>query len=141
MTYQVGPAGPADDDVAGYGGAEPVRGGRRIVRLVLVALVMAVFAGGLWVAYSAMRGHGGGEVPLIRADGRPTKTRPEQPGGMAIRALDKGVFDMGRNQTGVEKLLPPPDAPLPRPTPPSTQPAEPSAVVAIPPVAGQLPVI
>ncbi len=62
-------------------------------------------------------------MPLIRADETATKTRPNQPGGMAIPDQDKLVYDQGRGQPHVEKLLPPPETPLPRPAPAEPEPA------------------
>jgi len=58
---------------------------RRWPAAVLTAIVMALFAGGLWFFYhqgarqSVVSGPGG-EVPLIRADDRPMKIKPDQPG-------------------------------------------------------------
>ena len=52
----------------------------------------------------------GDDVPLIRADPRPTKVKPEQPGGMAIP--DQRQADLqrdGRAAPPVEQLLPPPE--------------------------------
>jgi hypothetical protein len=118
-------------------------------RGVLVAgvalLVMGIFAGGLWFAYvqglrHAGGGSAGGDVPLIRADERPTKVKPEKPGGMEIPDRDKLIYTQKR--AGVEHLLPPPEKPMPRPTaspsaaqpeapqPPPTSAAAPAATVA-----------
>jgi cell division septation protein DedD len=85
---------------------------------------MAGFAGGLWYAYAHLGSRSPADAPLIRADDKAMKIRPEQPGGMAIHDLDKRVYDMGRAPPQVEKLLPPPETPLPRPVAP---PAAPSA--------------
>ena len=89
----------------------------------LVALVaMGVFAGGLWFAYQQGLKHAGvttgaADVPLIRADERPTKVKPEHPGGMEVPDRDKLIYTQKR--AAVEHLLPPPEKPLPRPTAPS----------------------
>ena len=58
-----------------------------------------------------------GTVPLIRADERPTKVRPERPGGMEIPDRDKLIYHPTRPV--VEHLLPGPEKPLPRPVPPA----------------------
>ena len=60
---------------------------RRLPMIFLTVLAMAVFAGGLWFAYVQGTRHPavagpGDAVPLIRADERPTKVKPDQPGGM-----------------------------------------------------------
>jgi hypothetical protein len=85
---------------------------------------MAMFAGGLWFAYYQGLRHasvGTADVPLIRADDRPTKVKPEKPGGMEVPDRDKLIYTQKR--AAVEHLLPPPEKPMPRPTPPSAHPA------------------
>jgi hypothetical protein len=89
----------------------------------LVALVfIGVFAGSLWFAYQQGIKRGGVatgavDVPLIRADERPTKIKPENPGGMEVPDRDKLIYTQKR--AAVEHLLPPPEKPMPRPTAPS----------------------
>ena len=125
MSYQIGPA-ERDDDAAmyEYEGEAPAR--RHLLRPLVLVLVMAGFAGGLWYAYAHLGSRSPADAPLIRADERATKVRPEQPGGMAIHDLDKRIYDMGRGQPQVEKLLPPPETPLPRPVA-APEPAPPAA--------------
>src|SRR5947207_11803228 len=110
---------------------------RRWPTAVLTAVVMALFAGGLWFFYhqgarqSAVSGPGG-EVPLIRADDRPMKIKPDQPGGMPVPDQNVSVYNEKPGAAPVEKLLPPPEQPMPRPVPretaappaPSTAPAQ-----------------
>jgi cell division septation protein DedD len=116
MSYHSDPAAPeVDDGPNGDLAYTEERPGRHLLRPILVVLVMALFAGGLWYAYDRARNRAPGDVPLIRADITATKTRPEQPGGMAVPDQDKLVYNQGRGQPQVEKLLPPPEAPLPRP--------------------------
>jgi hypothetical protein len=94
---------------------------RRWPTAVLTAIVMAVFAGGLWFFYHqgvrqpAMSGPGG-DVPLIRADDKPVKLKPDQPGGMPVPDQNVSVYDPKPGAAPVEKLLPPPEQPMPRPT-------------------------
>jgi cell division septation protein DedD len=94
---------------------------RRWPTAVLTAIVMAVFAGGLWFFYHqgvrqpAMPGPGG-DVPLIRADDKPVKLKPDQPGGMPVPDQNVSVYDPKPGAAPVEKLLPPPEQPMPRPT-------------------------
>jgi hypothetical protein len=83
---------------------------------------MGVFAGSVWFAYQQGLKRGGiitgaADVPLIRADERPTKVKPEKPGGMEVPDRDKLIYTQKR--AAVEHLLPPPEKPLPRPTAPS----------------------
>jgi hypothetical protein len=93
-----------------------------------------VFAGSLWFAYQTGLKRGGvitgaADVPLIRADERPTKVRPEKPGGMEVPDRDKLIYTQKR--AAVEHLLPPPEKPMPRPTAPSA--SAPSALPQPPP--------
>ncbi len=104
----------------------------------LVILVMAASAGGVWIAYTKGHNRAPGEVPLIQAEQGATKTRPQQPGGMAIPDQDKLVYTQGKGTPQVEKLLPPPETPLPRPAPPPEA-ALPPAPAVPPPVVAAAP--
>ncbi len=114
---------------------------RRLRGPLLVLVVMALCAGGLWVAYNNSQTRAPADVPVIQADQGTTKTRPQQPGGMAIPDQDKLVYNQGKGPPQVEKLLPPPEIPLPRPAPSgeaaSATPAAPAVPVttAVPPPA------
>jgi cell division septation protein DedD len=114
---------------------------RRLRGPLLIFVVMALSAGGLWVAYNSSQTRAPGDVPVIQADQGTTKTRPQQPGGMAIPDQDKLVYNQGKGPPQVEKLLPPPEVPLPRPAPSgeaaSATPAAPAVAVtpAVPPPA------
>jgi hypothetical protein len=131
MSYQLG---SADSDGRADLYADPredeVRPRFRGLVATLVALVViGVFAGGLWFAYQQGLKRvgvttGAADVPLIRADERPTKVRPEKPGGMEVPDRDKLIYTQKR--AAVEHLLPPPEKPMPRPTAPSA--AGPSAL-------------
>jgi len=145
MSYHLGPidrdrraellADPPGED-------EPVPRSHRVLGATLAVLVMALFAGGLWFAYVQGTRHPGtsatvGDVPLIRADERPTRVKPERPGGMEIPDRDNLVYNPAR--PAVEHLLPPPEKPLPRPTAPPAQaaaagPPQPPAVAPPTPV-------
>ena len=98
---------------------------RRVLRIVGALLIMALFAGGLWFAYVEgarhMAGIGGsGDIPLIRADTRPMKVKPAEPGGMPIPGRDMLIY--GQNRPIVEHLLPPPEQPMALPAPPASKP-------------------
>jgi hypothetical protein len=101
---------------------------RGLVASLVALVVIGVFAGSLWFVYQQGLKRGGviagaADVPLIRADERPTKVRPEKPGGMEVPDRDKLIYTQKR--AAVEHLLPPPEKPMPRPTAPSA--AAPSA--------------
>ena len=124
MSYHLGPVDP-DGRAEVYGDArdeEPPRRPRRVLAAMLALLIMGLFSGGLWFAYVHGKRHAGDEagsggVPLIHADERPTKVKPEQPGGMEIPDRDKLIYNPTRPV--VEHLLPPPEKPMARPTPPA----------------------
>ena len=126
MAYHVGPVAPeqqaefsADPDDEGT----PARS-HRVLGAVLALLVMALCAGGLWFAHlkgtrSAGTSLANADVPLIRADQRPTKVKPEHPGGLEVPDKDNLIYNPSHPQ--VEHLLPPPEKPLPRPGTPLPQ--------------------
>jgi cell division protein FtsN len=92
----------------------------RLLRIVGALVVMSLFAGGLWFAYHLGTRHAGGiagssDIPLIRADNRPIKVKPDNPGGMQVPDRDMLIY--GEQHPQVEHLLPPPEQPMPRPVP------------------------
>jgi len=121
MSYQLGSA-DADgraDLYADPRDAEPRPHFRGLVASGVGLVVAGVFAGGLWFAYQQGLRHGGAmsgaaDIPLIRADERPTKVKPEKPGGMEVPDRDKLIYTQKR--ASVEHLLPPPEKPMARPT-------------------------
>jgi cell division septation protein DedD len=128
MTYHLGPIDPdrRAEFFADTRDGEPQPRPRRVLATALALLVMGLFGGGLWFAYVQGTRHAagdaaGGSVPLIRADERPTKVKPEKPGGMEIPDRDKLILSSPR--PAVEHLLPPPEKPMPRPAPPPPSPA------------------
>ncbi|HUH85474.1 MAG TPA: SPOR domain-containing protein [Stellaceae bacterium] len=76
-----------------------------------------------------------GDVPLIRADGAPTRKRPDAPGGLEIAGQGTLALDGGHGASQVEHLLPGPETPLPPPTPAveAAPPVPPPTVAASPP--------
>ena len=118
------------------GDLEPPRRHGRFA--VLVALCVAgVSAAGLWAAWRIVGHHSAdGVVPIIRADDRPVKVPPANPGGMEVP--DQDLYVLNHQQPAdsrVEQLLPPPETPLPRPAPP------PPAVAATPPIVAATPAV
>jgi hypothetical protein len=143
VSYHLGPVDP-DQRAELFADArdeEPPRRPRRVLATVLALLIMGLFSGGLWFAYVQGKHHTGGDaasgdVPLIRADERPTKVKPEQPGGMEIPDRDKLIYNPTRKV--VEHLLAPAEKPMPRPapSPPSQTEAARSSTGTMPPASG-----
>jgi hypothetical protein len=140
------------DDRPGFavdGAAKTGRGWGRLLGAVFV--FSAVVGFGSLIAYYFVQNRDGAlepsAVPIVRADPRPTKLRPETPGGIEVPFQNTQIYDRvgqqsaGAGQPGVpaiasnrsvERLLPGPEAPLPRPVPP---PAPVAAIPATPDVA------
>ena len=87
------------------------------------ALVVIVgFAVAVWSAYRPHAdGSPGVEPPLVRADDRPVKSRPDDPGGWKAPHQDKLVYEVmqpGPPAPEAERLLPGPEQPMAKPVPP-----------------------
>lgn len=123
---------------------EHPRRDRRLPALLLTVAVMALFAGGLWFAYVQGTKHAPtvtasrDGVPLLRADDRPTKVKPEQPGGMKVPDQNVSLYNDKPGGPPAEKLLPQPEqlmarpAPVPEAAAPAASPASPPPSVAAP---------
>jgi hypothetical protein len=116
----------------GYGQDLRRRLRRRLILLCVAVGVATVSAGGLWWARKAMTANvPPGEAPLLRADGRPFKIRPPDPGGMTVPNVGRAIYEQGKDK--VEHLLPPPEEPLPRAALPQPAPEPPPQPVAAAP--------
>ena len=117
-------------------------GAKRWVPLAIALAAVGGFGGIVWYAYS----RGGSQVaenpalaPLIQADAGAYKRRPDDPGGAVVPNQDKLLLNQGMASADgrVERILPPPEAPLPKPVAPPPQLAQAAApapqVAAAPP--------
>ncbi|MEE3622504.1 SPOR domain-containing protein [Nitrospirillum sp. BR 11752] len=98
-------------------------------------MAVGSFGGLIYFVYTQGQRAGTEAVaPIIHADPGPTKVKPETPGGMDVPNQDRLIYDRLRadkTDPGVERLLPPPEAPMERPTaPPPSQPAPQQAAAA-----------
>ena len=82
--------------------------------LRLAVIAGGIVAGGLalYLGMSVIGRHGG-EVPVIQADDRPIRVKPENPGGMQIAGSGNDIFSGGSDTNG-SKLAPAPEAPDPK---------------------------
>lgn len=135
---------PSDDtielraDSRGERADEPPRERQRKpwIKGAIAAVVLIIFGAGTWYAYSiGMRTGSEGAAPLIRADQRPSKVKPDDPGGMKVPHQDKTIFDRVKpadDSKKVEQLLPPPEEPVARPKKQPQQAAAPTPAPAAP---------
>ncbi|MSP48399.1 MAG: SPOR domain-containing protein [Alphaproteobacteria bacterium] len=94
----------------------PKRRGRLLAALVALFAVGG-FGGVLWYAYSQGQRSADAVAPILKADGEPSRVRPEQPGGMVVPHQDKLVLNNMQQASrpgSAERLLPPAEAPLPQ---------------------------
>jgi hypothetical protein len=99
----------------------------------LVGVLLAAVGG--W----SLIGHRSTTVPVLQADSRPIRVKPDNPGGMQVAGADEDILS-GGNQAGDGKLAPPPEVPAPqalRAPPPAPTSAPP--VVAAPAISAVVP--
>lgn len=132
----------------------PQRSWMRFLPAGIALGAIALFGGVVGYTYMSRGTAGDGPVPLVRADQRPAKVKPDSPGGMDVPHQDKEIYArLAQSEAPppppakVERLLPPPEAPMPKPAatpaplPPVAVPAMPevkppaNAVAVIPPPA------
>jgi len=116
---------------------------------------LAMIAGGLGatllvvVGGWSVIGHRSTTVPVVQADNRPIRVKPDNPGGMQVAGAEEDILS-GGTESKDGKLAPPPETPAPqalRTPPPATPPIAaaplpaPAAVAAAPkPVVAAKPV-
>ena len=102
--------------------------GRRWLPATIALVALGGFSGIVWYAYNQGASQSnGGAVPLVQADAGPLKTRPTDPGGMDVPNQDKLILNgQAVDVAGgkVERLLPPPEAPMAKPVAPQPQAAQ-----------------
>lgn len=106
---------PAPELAADAQDAPPPSPPSHRLRNLAIVLGVAVAGGVGWFLFGTGETDGGGDVPVVRADGTPIKERPEDPGGMDVPDQDKLVYDRldgDSPRPQVERLLPPPETPM-----------------------------
>ncbi|MDA8232241.1 MAG: SPOR domain-containing protein [Magnetospirillum sp.] len=107
------------------------RAGHRL-RTTVTLIVAAVAVGGLVAAglrFVGTKPAAGPGIPVIKADDRPIRVRPDDRGGMEVPNQDKLVYDkmQGEGEPKTEQLLAPPEQPM---LPPKANPAADAATPA-----------
>ena len=153
--YERGVYEPSDE-VRVFDGSEEeddVEGSRLPLLIVLALLVLAMFGGVVWLAYTQGVARGRGETPVLTAANGPEKVAPSQPGGantpyqgfkiyeQPAPPDDSGDAAPAANTTAPK---PAPVAAAPAPAPPAAEAAKqakpaPQAIVAAPPPAKPAP--
>ena len=125
-----------DDPGSEHEDPSPHRSWMRFLPAAIALGAIALFGGVVGYTYMTRSGAGDGPVPLVRADQRPAKVKPDSPGGMEVPHQDKEIYARLSQSAPppppspkAERLLPPPEAPMPKP---AATPAPPPPVVAIP---------
>jgi hypothetical protein len=102
---------------------------------------LALIAGGLGATLIVvvggweLIGHRSTTVPVVQADNRPIRVKPDNPGGMQVAGANEDILS-GGTEASTGKLAPPPEAPAPqalRSPPPPPPPA--ATAPALPPPA------
>ena len=92
---------------------------RRTFAAFAVAVALGGFSAIVWYSFTKGQDEGADSlVPLIKAENKPIKVRPEKPGGMEVPNQDKLVYSRmnpGEPPPPVEKLLPLPETPVAKP--------------------------
>jgi len=118
----------------------------RLLPILIVVVALGGFSGIVgyyYLAGSTSSGTAEAVAPLIKADQRPVRVRPENPGGMDVPHQDKEIYDRvggsnrGAPPAAAERLLPPPETPMARPQATTPVPA-PSGAMASPPPASTM---
>ncbi len=101
----------------------------RILSMSIAAVALASFGAVTWYAYNqGVRMGSEDAAPLLKPAG-PAKVAPLTPGGLEVPDRDKYVYsrlDEGADDRQIERLLPPPEAPLPPPGTGKTKAAAPA---------------
>ena len=151
--YERGVYEPSDE-VRVFDGSEEdedVEGSRLPLMIVLALLVLAMFGGVVWLAYSQGVARGRGETPVLTAANGPEKVAPSQPGGANVPYQGFKIYEQPAppDDSGDAANTTPPPAPAAdaakqtkQPAPVAAAPVEtpkpvPQAMVAAPPPAAK----
>src|ERR1700759_847416 len=108
-----------DEEVRLFDGSdeeEDVEGSRLPLMIVLALLVLAMFGGVVWLAYSHGVARGRGEPPVLTAANGPEKVAPSQPGGANVPYQGFKIYEQPA-PTDDSGDAPPADTTSPAPKP------------------------
>ena len=123
------------DEVKVYDGSEDeedVEGSRLPLLIVLALLVLAMFGGLVWLAYTQGVARGRGETPVLAAAGGPERVAPQDPGGGKVPYQGFKIYEQPAPPDDSAEAAPPagpaPQASAPKAAEPEA--AEPKAAAA-----------
>jgi hypothetical protein len=125
-----------NDEVRVFDGAEDdedVEGSRLPLLIVLALLVLAMFGGVVWLAYTQGVARGRGETPVLTAAAGPEKVAPQQPGGANVPYQGFKIYEQPAPPDDVADAAPEAGKEAAKPAP-AAAPAEKPAPVAATPV-------
>lgn len=99
-------------------GMASFRGSRSQPMLDMGTRRLAIIAGGiggallLLVGAWSLTGHHGGGVPVVEADSRPLRTKPDQPGGMQVNGQNDAILSGVSSEK--DSMAAPPEVPAPQ---------------------------
>jgi hypothetical protein len=117
---------------------DDVEGSRLPLLIVLALLVLAMFGGVVWLAYTQGVARGRGETPVLTAANGPERVAPPQGGSNTVPYQGFKIYEQPAPSDDNAEAAPPPAAPKPAPVAPP--PALKQAVVA-PPAEKPAPVV
>ncbi len=89
---------------------EAARAGTRRIVIVAGVLGVGLVSAGAALEYASHRSH---TIPVIEADSRPLRVKPENPGGMQSAGAGDSILSGTENGATPQTLAPPPEAPDP----------------------------
>jgi cell division protein FtsN len=101
------------DEVRVFDGSEDdddVEGSRLPLLIVLALLVLAMFGGVVWLAYTQGVARGRGETPVLTAAAGPEKIAPSQPGGSNVPYQGFKIYEQPAPSDDSADAAPPPPA-------------------------------
>jgi cell division protein FtsN len=101
------------DEVRVFDGSEDdddVEGSRLPLLIVLALLVLAMFGGVVWLAYTQGVARGRGETPVLTAAAGPEKIAPSQPGGSNVPYQGFKIYEQPAPSDDSADTAPPPPA-------------------------------
>ena len=113
---------------------DDVEGSRLPLLIVLALLVLAMFAGVVWLAYTQGVARGRGETPVLAAASGPERVAPQQAGGSNVPYQGFKIYEQpAPSDDSADAAAPQPSNAAPAATPAPTAKPAPTPVVAAPP--------